>query len=826
MNETDKKIISETISPKVNSGEISLLLGAGFSINNRSGEEKLPGGEDLKHKLLEKCGKEAGSKTTLKDAYQLARRSLPEFEKFFSDCFTSTEVFPWQQKIFQYAWSRIYTTNIDNVLDLAEETTRQQGRLAGDFKFFNYIDEGLISDTIGVIPVVSIHGTCKKLQDGFVFSTLEYAKAATKVLDWHNDLAARIIAGGVIVIGNQLDESDLDIYISRRQATYENSTLAENWIVLPNPDAIKAENWRSAGFHVIDCTAEDFFKELFGICKPRTIGEIVLESLPTAKKVTLSIKAMTWFKSTFRLAFNEIEIARNQKGILKHFITGANPDWFFIVNSAHASTSRGNELLEEAAKLLQNNPTGVGLLHVTGPSGSGKSTAIRNALMQLVRTYKFTYEFDENQNIDKQFFRSIVDGLTEKSIFVFYSAAEYYFAIKEIADRHRDRPNPYCLFILEDRSSEHRKNKRQLSGSGIIPKYVEFGSLTQDDAKNIASKIEEAGLRFDKFSEKSLDARAGIILDKEKGYGGDLLSTLFSLTTHENFEIKVFQDYQSAGNGLARSVLDLVAILHSMNYSTPIDYIAGALGERIDDVTRCVTEDLAGVLVTPLNTSVLRCRHRIIADYYFHNHIAGAGNVDILLGLLESLSRKFTIEDIKFHPLPYRIYRDVISFEFVYEKYFPKTTRNSDTEKLYHETQKFYGRDGIFWLHYGRYYRKIGKLPEAIDCFKTGLEFYDSFQTRHSLGMTLLELYIENGEIENYKNGVEILNQERLSRSAGDPYPSATLLRLLTQIIGKFPKNIEAQELGKICCNFGLKHFRDDDHFMAVADDYMRQMRK
>ena len=53
MNDQDKKIISEYIAPKVNLGEVSILLGAGFSITNQIGDERLPNGEQLRDKLLD-----------------------------------------------------------------------------------------------------------------------------------------------------------------------------------------------------------------------------------------------------------------------------------------------------------------------------------------------------------------------------------------------------------------------------------------------------------------------------------------------------------------------------------------------------------------------------------------------------------------------------------------------------------------------------------------------------------------------------------------------------------------------------------------------------
>jgi tetratricopeptide (TPR) repeat protein len=311
-------------------------------------------------------------------------------------------------------------------------------------------------------------------------------------------------------------------------------------------------------------------------------------------------------------------------------------------------------------------------------------------------------------------------------------------------------------------------------------------------------------------------------LDKEKGFEGDLLSALFSLTTHENFEKKLFEDYHSAEDGLPRRLLDLVAIVHSHGFRTPINYIAGALGESINDLTKCITEELGGVLVIPNGTSVVQCRHRIIANYYFLNYIAGNGDPALLIGLLEILSRQFTIADIRLHPLPYRIYRELISFEFLYDQYFDRKTRNSDCERLFHEAQRFYGRDGIFWLHFGRYYRKTGRLPQAIDCFRTGLDFYESYQTKHSLGLALVETYLEGGTDDDYDEGIKLLEYERISRGTSDAYPTATLLQLLTKVLRKNGKNSDALKRAKECFNYGMKHFRNDDHFQAVAGEYLK----
>ena len=311
-------------------------------------------------------------------------------------------------------------------------------------------------------------------------------------------------------------------------------------------------------------------------------------------------------------------------------------------------------------------------------------------------------------------------------------------------------------------------------------------------------------------------------MDKEKGYGGDLLSTLFSLTTHENFEQKIYQDYISVRGGLAHSMLDVVAMIGSIGISVPTNYVAGMLDSSTAKIAGILNEDLAGVLIS--KSGALKCRHRIIANYYFTNCISKRGSTSVIVAILEFLSRQFSVEDIRHHPLPYRIYKELISFEFLYEQYFPSKTREGDTEYVYHRAQTLFGKDGIFWLQFGRYYRKMRRLDDAIDCFRTGLEFYDSFQTKHSLGVTLIEKYIEDEcvDIAMYRDGVKILDAERLRRAQGDSYPTTALIDLLGKVIQSNSQNADARFRIKECLNYGIRHFSDDEYFRKQLKRFIK----
>jgi len=818
------EIIKNIICPLVAKGEISLLLGAGFSYKNPTKTSALPSGDELKDILLGACGKTPGPRTSLKDAYLVAKRNIPDFERFLEDCFTVEKVPLWQEKIFTYIWNRIYTTNIDNVLSVAYQQVKSKGKASADFAFFNYTDPSLASNTIGSIPVVSIHGDIKRASDGFIFSSLEYAQASSKILDWHNELASKIIVGGLVVVGNQLDEPDVETHLATRIKNYGDAVSGANWIVMPKPDEIKSENYVAAGFTVIDATAEEFFDVLFRSLPPKTIDDLLLETIPSTRKRFAHKKAMVWFKEAFNTALLELDKAKKEAGILRHYISGAHPDWFYICNSAFAVTSRIIDLTQNIAMRLTSHATGVGILHVVGPSGSGKTTAIRGALIDIVKTYPYVYEYDSENGIGVDLLFSIVDSFTEKSIIVFYSAAEFYYAVNAVATRLKDKGNPFCLFILEDRASDHQVNKRQISGCKDISGEFKLGHLKFEDAISIVKKIEVHGVEFEGFSDLPIDKRAGILLDKERGYGGDLLSALYSLTTHENFEKKIYQEYHLVKAGLSRQILDVVTIFNFLGFSPPINYVAGSLSVRVEDIVSNINEGLSGIVIPSTTRNRVNCRHRVIADYYFTTCIAGQGEVDFVVGVLEFLSRQFTVEDIRLHPLAYQIYKRIISFDFLYDEYFPQATRRVDAEKTYHEAQKMFGRDGVFWLHYGRFYRKIGELDNAIDCFRTGLTYYDSYQTRHSLGTALLDQYINEGCSDNklYTEGVEHLENERAARGSSDAYPTSTLSHLLIKICRLTPKNSDAKQRLKSCINYGLKHFKDDQFFERVTQDYFR----
>lgn len=824
MNSQTIHIIKNVISPVIQAGEATLLIGAEFAQRNPSYTSLIPNSIGLRDSLLEACGKRPGPRTTVKDAFAYAERELNNFEDFLKNCFRAKKTFTWQDQIFQYVWKRIYSTGVDDVLQTSYKKMKLAGRNSGEFSFVNYAQATYSTYSIGTIPVISIHGTVEEKNLGFIFSNSEYGPIARKkIMDCYNEVISQVMIGGIIVIGDSMEESDLEIQLSfLRRNSAPNEPSRKNWLIISNPDDIKRENYAAAGFEVIDASPEEFFQTAFASIDPISFKELAQQELPLTKRNGGGIKPMIWFKNTFNSVISEIEKASSETGIVRNFITGSHPQWFFIENNAHAETPKIITLRKRIAALMAENQSGVGILNIVGPSGSGKTTAIRSSLKGLVTTYPYIYEYESGNEVDVDYLISILSNFSKKSIIVFYSAAAFYYTVNALASRLLENKYPYVLFILEERTNTYRKNRHHLADNADSSIDFEFGRISFPDAKAIAEKIKGFGMIFSNFSEHSIDRQARIIMDSEQGYNGDLLPTLFSLTTHENFQDKISAEYRAIADLSAKEILDVIATINSLGFPIPMNYITGFLDITPNTLQHYLNHDLMEIVIPLRPKMEVMCRHRVIADFYFDQFVNGKGRVEIVVKMLEFLSRQFTIADIRLHPLAYEIYKKIISFGFLYEAYFPKDSRIKDTERTYHEAQKFFGLDGVFWLQFGRFYRKTRQLDNAIDCFRTGLTFYDSFQTRHSLGTVLLEKYIENNctDLILYEEGIEILEKERIRRGPLDPYPTTTLCKLLLTIIKKKPTMTQAADLFLSTVNHGIKNFKDDTIFNKVIKEY------
>ena len=166
--------------------EYSLLLGAGASIGSLGGNrEPLPSGRELRDRLVIDFSIPAeGDIISLPRAYAAAKRNDPDrLEKFVRNQFTRCKP-DWQHILADFDWHRIWTLNIDDVI---ENVYKSKNIPVDRFNWTSAFRDGSKSQR----QVIHLHGFAKDSSDhdtsdsDLVFSIQEYAATIKDTRAWH-----------------------------------------------------------------------------------------------------------------------------------------------------------------------------------------------------------------------------------------------------------------------------------------------------------------------------------------------------------------------------------------------------------------------------------------------------------------------------------------------------------------------------------------------------------------------------------------------------------------------------------------------------------------
>ena len=167
----------ELLKKAVLTNSAVLFLGAGFSHDaiNMNGE-KMPVGKQFASTLWDFLGYPgAYDDTPLQDIFEVAlsKKKAVEVQAVLDRCFKSTSIPPWYSLVRQFFWSRIYTTNIDDVI----ETVYRAAGATQQLKVFNAIAEDYEErdQFLEELQYVKLNGTLTDSPKSVTFSVRRYA---------------------------------------------------------------------------------------------------------------------------------------------------------------------------------------------------------------------------------------------------------------------------------------------------------------------------------------------------------------------------------------------------------------------------------------------------------------------------------------------------------------------------------------------------------------------------------------------------------------------------------------------------------------------------
>lgn len=245
-------------------GKFNLLLGAGASYGCEGGDGiELKDGATLSQQISKefslKLNPDEAKKLPLayEEAESVNKMGLRRWLRArFIGCKPK-----WQNAIFRIHWERIWTFNIDDVLENAFDLDRPRNVYA-DIETFDWKEKITpLESTPNAQQVIYLHGRASDLGgplDGLIFSIPEYTQATRSFQQWHASFQTHYIEDPFIVCGATLAE-EVDISEAIRTKNFSRAVGFPSFIVSHGLDEGQRDRMRRFNLVPVVCPLDEFF---------------------------------------------------------------------------------------------------------------------------------------------------------------------------------------------------------------------------------------------------------------------------------------------------------------------------------------------------------------------------------------------------------------------------------------------------------------------------------------------------------------------------------------------------------------------------------------
>ena len=269
---------SEIIN-KIFEGNCMLFLGSGFSFgatNNNPKDAKFKGAGTLAHKLLEDTGYSSKTDDLRKASSAYLRKKTPEdLIALLKQEFCATSISPSHDYIGSLNWFRIYTTNYDNIIEIAYSKAQKQllpktlssiHRKTEDYRHCCIHLNGFIDSL-----------SPDKLDNEFKLTSASYLTEDFTKSEWFEIFKSDVMASeALIFIGFSMDY-DLDLARILVSGTIKDKTL---FVVRPGEDELNVSSL--SDFGNVLASGLDGFVQMVKDCQSNYVPSTIKLFLPVS----------------------------------------------------------------------------------------------------------------------------------------------------------------------------------------------------------------------------------------------------------------------------------------------------------------------------------------------------------------------------------------------------------------------------------------------------------------------------------------------------------------------------------------------------------------
>lgn len=771
-------------------GRLMLLLGAGASAKStdKTGVS-LPIGNGLAREIADSVGLEYGEETLSQVYSAVSHSDGARLQQLFRGRLVHTMPGSDIVGLASFRWQRIYTLNVDDVLETAYRKGSQQR-----VRVFGRNDPLEDADPIfEEVQIIKLNGSADRPQDGFIFSPQEYASGSLRFPPWYKEIGQDYSQYVFVFIGSKLNEP-LFQHVMADARIGNNRQPQRGYVITPNASAIERKHLEALNITHIGGSLEDFVKWLRAeIGKPPSGWELATAKRPELKSLTKALPPATQraLNAVLVVGPKLVPSARAETaGRIRDFYRGFKPSWQDIGDGVPANL---NAIRGFSKKLVDTDAQGKAIA-LLGPAGSGKTTALMSAALTLSSSINSPVYFLREPVSDLYDLVVELEKLNQNRYHLFVDRADLLSRdIVSLFEEHKVRRG---TLVFSERSNVWNRRLRDLLNAHVADKY-EISRIAKSDVPDILRKLKAFGpwTRLERLTE---DQQKAEIYDKSSR---QLLIGLMEATSGIGFNEIIRRDFRDIGDDDHKKFLIIVG-LATIHRSALGQSLAGrALVEAgVDvDVTKLIGET-EGIVSN--SGGKLSARHPLYIRELFEKIV----NPEMIRVCLVALLKAFS--DFQAPVIQHVNKSDGVVFKSIINHRFIRQMMRNDEAKvrtIYGAFETVFHVDGLYWLQYGLALRGFGHHEEALDRFKTAKVAYSSPQIEHAYALQLIILAersttwdeaepLMTEAIDNFRN-------QRADTWETDTYPIVSLAEGHVAVYKKFHSLGQSQTLAKQYAN-------------------------
>ncbi len=797
-------------------GNVVLFAGAGFAVGARNSEHKEPPlGSQLAELLCAECGwPHSGDELSI--VYDQAEKHLGTvalrhfLERHYKDCIPGE----WHLLIPKICWSRIFTTNIDDVIERSYTRTPGQQALDSITCPNPFVMPDLFMERVSG---VHLHGSVLDSSKRPTFTLEDFARVAVTPNPWYQALMDDMQAKSVLFVGTRLTEPPFHYYLALRseRAPGGKDSRAKGFLVSPNITPVRRRQLLDQNIVPIAATAEEFFMalsqsftggfpqrtEVLRALYPHQIDALEREDLKTPRELLRQFD--------FIVPSNLPQPASGRS----LFYLGAEPTWSDIHNNVDAH----RDIHDRFRATILEAGNGLRCHILAGYAGSGKSAVLMRSAYDATIAGKSVYYFKGEQLLDPSPFLALAESLGDNEVYIFIDNATRHFRVVGglVQETLKDKS---VVFVLADRS--HNCIPKLPLLEVARPTVTEMPELTRTDTERILDKLHAYGF-LGILREKPRQVQISAFLVRAHK---QLLVALREATSGKGFDAILASEYDELANDQARLAY-VMASLVAMHGVPGVRrrYLLAALDGTDVERARILNDMLRDVVVPRgRDADLLTPRHRVIGRFVAIEVAPLEVRIEAMRRLLIQLSSGISPDSIRRRSPEFLAYRGMINYDGMSETF---GHAYEVIRQMYEDVRPYYDSDFLFWLQYGRAELEQGNFDLAKNYLDQSLAIRaDSHQTLHYMGVLLLKraysLWPYGEAINDAHQGERLLRGQIELRGDSDPYPYAALLVHKLRFLERATvpdKQAKMQELYDLAKTAREKHRYDEATREACA---------